>query len=56
MLARREGISINKSLAIHDYRLSSDRRLAKAQEIYAIILLFESKDQLNTDIGVEYSR
>jgi hypothetical protein len=56
ILARREVISMNESLAAHYFKLSADQGVVSAEAIFANILLSEQKDQRNTDLGVEYLR
>jgi TPR repeat protein len=56
MLSQDEGISMNKSLEVHDYKLSADQGLANAQWCYADCLFSGIGIETNFQVGIEYLR
>jgi hypothetical protein len=56
MLARGEGISMNKSLAAHYLKLAADQGFANAQWYYGDCLLSGVGTETNFQVGIEYLR
>jgi TPR repeat protein len=54
MLARGEGISMNKSLAVHYYKLSADQGFAAAQYNYGFMLARGEGISMNKSLAVHY--